>query len=399
MTLFSPGPPVLAGVDEVLRVLTTEALKGLATPVGVSVGPLDRPVDGPRLNWFLYRLEPAAAYVNMEPQPHGWRTRRGHPPLALTLHYLLTAEAGELTGTGTEDDVVHAALSALMSALHDNGIFGTDTPIATAPARSVSDVASALDSMIEPLRITIEAVPFETFTALWNTGSHALRLSIGYQVSLVTVPAQTSFVPGPPVQRRRVGVAPSLVPVIGSVLPTTAYFDQALAVQARGLIDAHQVTLGRLSGDPDDPTDGRPDPAHTHSTGPWRLSETPAPNGLTVHLPNGQLAPGARPLVVTNLADGLPAGSGHAMVTVVPVVVSAAAPLQSGANATLTVRHVTGDGQAFFAGTSVPYTTVSDTTIQVDVPQLPPDSIGATVAVSLRCGTYAGPATELAVSP
>jgi Pvc16 N-terminal domain len=398
VTLFSPGQPVLAGVDEVLRVLTTEALKGLATPVGVSVGPLDRPVEGPRLNWFLYRVEPALAYANMESPQHGWRTRRGHPPLALTLHYLLTADAGELTENGTEDDVVHAALSALMSALHDNGIFGIDTPIATAPSRSVSDVATALVGMIEPLRITIEQVPFETITALWNTGSHALRLSLGYQVSLVTVPAQTPFVPGPPVLTRRVGVAPSLVPVISSVLPATAYFDLTVAVQAHGITDLHQVTLGRLPGDPDDPTDGRPDPAHTHSSGPWRLAETPAPNGLTVHLPNGRLVPGARPLVVTNLADGLPAGSGHAMVTVVPVVVSAGAPLTSGASATLTVRHVTADGAVFLAGTSVSYTPVSDTTIQVVVPVLPPDSVGATVAVSLRCGTVAGPPTELAVS-
>ncbi|MEO7069229.1 MAG: Pvc16 family protein, partial [Nostocoides sp.] len=90
MSLFSPGPPVIAGVDEVLRVLTTEAMKGLGSPVGVSVGPLDRPVDGARLNWFLYRIEPSTAYVNMEPPVSGWRTRRGHPPLALTLRYLLS---------------------------------------------------------------------------------------------------------------------------------------------------------------------------------------------------------------------------------------------------------------------------------------------------------------------
>ncbi|WP_195908203.1 Pvc16 family protein [Nostocoides sp. HKS02] len=128
MTLFTPGPPVIAGVDEVLRTLTTEALKGLANPVGVSVGPLDRPVDGARLNWFLYRIEPSTAYVNMEYPVSGWRTRRGHPPLALTLRYLLSADPGELAAQGSEDDVVHAGLSAVMSALHDNGIFGIDTP-------------------------------------------------------------------------------------------------------------------------------------------------------------------------------------------------------------------------------------------------------------------------------
>ncbi|HET6968197.1 MAG TPA: DUF4255 domain-containing protein, partial [Ornithinibacter sp.] len=323
MSLFTPGPPVIAGVDEVLRVLTTEALKGLASPVGVSVGPLDRPVGGARLNWFLYRVEPSPAYVNMEYPGSGWRTRRGHPPLALTLRYLLSADPGELSADGTEDDVVHAALSALMSALHENGIFGIDSPVATGPDRSVGDVATALVGMTEPLRITPDPLPIETMTALWNTGSHALRLSVGYAVSLVTVPPQTAFVAGPPVQVRRVGVAPALVPVVAAVTPSTVSFGEPVAVRVRGLTDTRRVTLGRLVGDPDDPSDGRPDPLTTHSTGPWTLPASPTDDGLLVHLPNDTVVAGQRPLVVTNLADGLPAGSGHAMVPVVPVVVSA----------------------------------------------------------------------------
>jgi hypothetical protein len=398
VSLFTPGPPVLSGVDEVLRVLTTEALKGLATPVAVSVGPLDRPPDGPRLNWFLYRIEPAASYANMEPPGSGWQTRRGHPPLAVTLHYLLTADAGELTESGTEDDVVHAALSALMSALHGNGIFGTDTAVGTAPDRTVSDVAGALDGMVEPLRITLEQLPMETIASLWNTGSHALRLSLGYSVSLVTVPAQAAFSPGPPVLSRKVGVAPSLVPDVRRVAPTLAFYDAPVSLDVGSLTDIHRVTLGRLGGDPDDPTDGRPDPAHTHSTGPWVLAEAPTPTGLDVHLPNGALVPGRRALVVTNLADGLPAGSDHAIVTVVPVVVAAGAPLQSGSTATLTVRHVAGDGQVFFGGLAAAYTVTGPTTVDVTVPELPPDARGATIAVSLRCGTVTGPPTEVAVA-
>ena len=237
MSLFTPGPPVLAGVDAVLRTVTTEALKGLATPVGVSVGPLDRPVSGARLNWFLYRIEPATALANMEAPQTGWTTRRGRPPLALTLHYLLTADPGELSDTGAEDDVVHAGLSALMSALHDNGIFGPQTPIATGPDRTVAMVAASLTDLVEPLRITPDPVPIETITALWNTGSHAVRLSVGYQISLVTVPAQVPFTAGPPVQVRVVGVAPSLMPVIRSVQPPTVSFDQPVLLAVRGLTD------------------------------------------------------------------------------------------------------------------------------------------------------------------
>jgi Pvc16 N-terminal domain len=396
VSLFTPGPPVLAGVDAVLRTLTTEALKGLATPAGVSVGPLDRPVAGPRLNWFLYRVEPALGHVNMEPPQIGWTTRRGHPPLALSLHYLLTADAGELSETGAEDDVVHAALSALMSALHDNGIFGAQSAIATGPDRSVAEVAAALTDLVEPLRITLDPVPMETITALWNTGSHALRLSVGYQISLVTVPAQVPFVAGPPVRTRVVGVAPSLMPIVCSVQPQNVSFDQPIRLQVRGITDTFRITLGRLPGDPDDPTDGRPNPAHTHSTGPWTLPASGGPDGLTTHLPNGELAPGPRPVVVTNLADGLPAGSGHAVVTVIPQVVSAAGLLHAGSAATLTVRHVSGHGEVFFGATSVAYTILGPDSIRALVPPLPP---GPTVPVSLRVGTRSGPATDLAVGP
>jgi hypothetical protein len=388
VTLFTPGPPVLSGVDAVLRALTTEALKGVNPAVGVSVGPLDRPSDGPRLNWFLYHVDPAPAYVNMEaPQRGGWTTRRGRPPLALTLRYLLSADCGDLNEGGEQDEFVHAGLSAVMSALHDNGIFGPQSQVATAPPRTVSDVTGALDDMIEPLRITPENVPLETITALWNSGSHAVRLSVGYQVSLVTVPAQVPFTAGPPVRTRVVGVAPSMAPVVSSITPQRVAFDDEITVRVRGVTDLHQVTLGRLPGDPVNPAD---------PTGAWALTATAVPNGLTVHLPNAHLAPGRRPLVVTNLAEGLPAGSGHGVVTVVPRVVSGPAPLQAGTTATLTVRHVVGDGEVFFDAVSAPYTIVTPDTIDVVVPPLP---IAPTVAVSVRVGTLTGPALDMAVHP
>lgn len=396
MTLFDPGPPVLAGVDEVLRVVTGSALGGMSSSVHVTVGPLDRPISGPRLNWFLYHVTPAPALANMEfPQRNGWTTRRGRPPLALSLHYLLSADPGELSDQGQEDEIPHAALSAVMSALHDYPIFGPDTQISTDPPLTVAGFAPSLDGLVEPLRITLEDVPVERITALWNTGSRAMRVSVGYLVSLVSVPAQQSFRPGPPVLTRIVGVSPSMGPVITDIAPSSVSFGQPLTLSVRALADTFRITLSRLRGDPDDPSDGRPDPAHTHSTGPWQLSPTTAPDGLTVTLPNAQLAPGQRAIVVTNLADGLAAGSGSAVVTVVPTVVSGP-PLITGDLMTLSVEHVTDAGDAFFAGTAVPYGITSPTQITVRVPPLPPTP---TVPVGLRVGTVAGPVTELAVGP
>jgi hypothetical protein len=403
MTLFAPGLPVIVGVDTVLRTLSLEAVGSLPDPVTVTVGPLDRPVGSARLNWFLYRITPAPAYLNMEYPDTGWTTRRGRPPLALTLHYLLSAEPGELTEAGDDETGVHAALTAVMNALHDNGIFGLSSLIATGPDRTVQDVTTALAGMTEPLRVTMAPVPIETMTALWTTGSRAIRLSVGYEVSLVTVPVDTPFVSGPPVLERVLGVGPSRIPVIESVSPSTLWFGSTATVTATGLNDDVAVTLSRLAGDPDDPTDGRPNPATTHSTGPWLLPSLPAAGGVTIGLPGPGLVPGARMLTLTNTLNGLAAGSAHAPLTVVPAVESAAGPLVPGAATTLAADHVVAPGRVFFAGLAAPFTVTTPATLpaRAQISVTVPDGLaaGGTVGVSLQVGPVTGPTRDLAVQP
>ena len=402
MTLFASGPPVLVGVDSVLRAISTEALKGLAEPVAVTVGPLDRPVGAARLNWFLYQVTPAPAYLNMEYPDTGWATRRGRPPLAIVLHYLLAAEPGELTETGDDEAPVHAALTAVMNALHDNGIFGLDSPVTTGPDQTVSQVTTALDGMIEPLRITMASVPIETISALWTTGSRAIRLSLGYEVSLVTVPVDVPFVSGPPVLERVLGVGPGPIPKI-VLTPATMSFGVPATIVATGLTDALEVMLSRLPGDPDDPTDGRPNPGTTHSTGPWLLASVPAKNGVTVSLPGPGLVPGARTISLTNLLNGLAAGSAQSAVTIVPTVEPTATALVPGASATLRADHVVAQGQMFFAGLPAPFTVTTAATLAdpATVAVTVPGSLrtGGTVAVSLQIGSVTGPPRDLAVAP
>lgn len=387
MSVFTPGPPVIAGVDTVLRILTRDAVSGLLASVIVTVGPLDRPGDAPRLNWFLYRVDPSAAFRNMEPPQTGWGTRRGRPPLALTLRYLLTADPGELSEEGEEDDTVHAALTAVMSALHDAAILGPATRIADSPDRTVADVAPALDGLVEPLRITAEAVPFDALTALWSAESVPFRLSVGYEVSLVIVPSQAPFVAASPVQQRRIGVAPSPGPRLLGVSPERIHSGRPVEVAVTGLAATFTATLERLPEDPPDPLT----PA-----GPWTLTATSSPAGLTATLPSPALAPGRRILRITNHADGLAAGSASAAVTIAPYVLGGG-PLTAGAPATLDAAHVLVDGEAIIAGIPVPYARTHPTSVTLTVPALPP---GATrVPVSLRSGAVSGPPRELEVAP
>lgn len=394
MSVLAAPAPVLSGVDAVLGAMTQDAV---GTTIAVTNGPLDRPADGARLNWFLYRITPALALMNMESPQTGWTTRLGRPPLALTLHYLLSADPGELSATGNEMPPAHDALTAVMMLLHEHAILGPDTVITSAPDQTVSQVTSALDGLVEPLRITLDPVPLETITGLWASGLKSLRLSVAYQVSLVTVVSPVAFEPGPPVREPVVTVSPSVGPRIVSVAPGLISYGRPVTIAVTGATVDVDVTLSRSDGDPDDPTDSRPNPGTTHSTGPWHLATTPVADGLRVDLPNPELVPGHRVLTITNLAGGWPAGSDSAPLTVAPAITSGP-QLQSGAAATLQVTNVLPQGRVAFLGLTADYTLTSATSVTVTVPAGVAAYAGSDIAVSVESGTIAGPPTDLGVT-
>jgi hypothetical protein len=394
MSVLATPAPVLSGVDTVLGAMTRDAV---GTGITVTNGPLDRPASDARLNWFLYRVTPNVAFSNMEPPQTGWTTRRGKPPLALTLHYLLSADPGELTATGDEMPKAHDALTAVLMLLHEHPILGPDTVITSAPQQTVSQVTSALDGLVEPLRITLDPVPLETITGLWASGLKSLRLSVAYQVSLVTIPSPLPFEPGPPVRTPVAAVSTSVGPAITALTPDRISFGLPVTISLTGTTESVQVTLSRSDGDPDDPTDGRPNPATTHSTGPWRLAISPVRGGLTAQLPNPELVPGPRVLTVTNLAGGWPAGSDSAPVTVAPAITSAPPPLRSGTAVTLQVAHVLGTGLVAFVGLTADYTLVSSTSVSATVPAGIAAYAGGQIPVSVESGTVAGPPVQAGV--
>ena len=87
-----------------------------------------------------------------------------------------------------------------MQALHANAIVGEGDP-------ALSPLAKPL---VEPLRITLDALDLESISKLWTATTQPLRLSVGYEVSLVVVDALArSTSPGRPSRERRVAVAPT----------------------------------------------------------------------------------------------------------------------------------------------------------------------------------------------
>jgi uncharacterized protein DUF4255 len=367
------GVEAIQGVDDTLRDVAKAAVASLVPRPKITVGGLDLDDDELRLNWFLYRVSPNLAYRNMEPPRTGWHTARGRPPLALRLSYLLTAHPAKTAGEDQEQ-FAHAGLAAVMRALHEDAVLGEGDP-------PVSPLARPL---VEPLRITMDDLDIEAITKLWTAATSPIRLSVGYEVSLVVVDVTQAHVAGPPVQTRRVAVVPSLGPRLAAVSPARASAGVDITLTGDGLTTGVAFTLPRA---PDDPA----------GTGEWPMTVAArAPGQVTLRLPDDRLVPGLRPLQATATEEGLPAGRDAIGVTIVPAVAPPAGPLARGATATLQTAHAAPDVEAFLAGAPVAAVFVTPTQVQVTVPDTA--APGAAELV-LRAGKVSGPPTPVVISP
>jgi len=134
-----------------------------------------------QLNLFLYQILPNAAWRNMNIPTQVAQGETGNPPLALTLHYLITA-------FGKDNDTTlpygHHLLCKAMSILYDHALLGPDEIRA---ATGASFPASNLDQQIERVRITLQPLSLEEIAKLWSGLVTQYRLSVGYEVSVALI--------------------------------------------------------------------------------------------------------------------------------------------------------------------------------------------------------------------
>jgi hypothetical protein len=134
-----------------------------------------------QLNLFLYQILPNAAWRNMNIPSQVASGETGNPPLALTLHYLITA-------FGKDNDTTlphgHHLLGKAMSILYDHALLGPDEIRA---ATSASYPASDLDKQVERVRITLQPLSLEEISKLWSGLVTQYRLSVGYEVSVALI--------------------------------------------------------------------------------------------------------------------------------------------------------------------------------------------------------------------
>ena len=221
----------IAGVTAVLRDVLSEGMINhnvsgiLGSTVTVSALSPDRVVptngtESAQLNLFLHQVTFNSGWRNhaLPSRDSSGRHRLSNPPLALDLHYLLSAYSAEELGG-------EILLGYAMQVLHDRPVLDRRTIAATLTAtptlpqalRSLADCGLA--DQVEQIKLVPEVLSTEEMSKLWTAAQSHYRPSIAYLATVVLIESALPTKPTLPVLSR------------GPVDPVTKR-DQGVAVQA-----------------------------------------------------------------------------------------------------------------------------------------------------------------------
>jgi uncharacterized protein DUF4255 len=164
----------------------------------VTALPLDKArgtITSNQLNLFLYQVLPNAAWRNADMPTSTRPGERGNPPLALDLHYLITAFGRE---NDTSQPFDHHLLGKAMSVLYDHALLGPDEIRIAFPG---SDVENQPDRV----RITFQPLSLEDISKLWMGFATQYRVSVGYDVSVTLIESTQAPTTALPVLARAAG--------------------------------------------------------------------------------------------------------------------------------------------------------------------------------------------------
>jgi hypothetical protein len=239
----------VGGVSAVLKSLLTTALAagGPSTILGATAGITNiapdlvstGPDEAPQLNIFLYyaSINPSLRNLNL-PSMNSNGGRLSNPPLAINLHYLVTAY-------GRNPFDAEILLAWAMKIFHDTPVVPRDTieqaledllSVLPVPPEQQLISGSTLASQVEHIRITPEALTTEEIYRLWTAFQTSYRPTTSYQVSVVVIQDTQSFASNLPVQRRSVLALPLISPLIESITPTMATVGQTITINGSNFL-------------------------------------------------------------------------------------------------------------------------------------------------------------------
>ncbi len=273
-----------------------------------------------QLNLFLYQTALNGAWRNMDMPRQVRPGETGAPPLALNLHYLITAYG---RGESDNDVVSHRVLGGAMSVLHDH------------PLLSRSEIGLALPNndlaeQFERLKITPLPMALEELSKLWAAFQTQYRISAAYEVTVVLIDSRTPVRSPLPVLTRGEGdrgvtTVASTPPQLREIRPPhsqpAARLGEDVAILGDGLTSTD--TMVRFVG----PRFAQPIELAPNSGG--------SSSEITVHLPGkaedagalSRWAPGFYTVALVQKRDGVPPISSNELafalapqITVTPLV-------------------------------------------------------------------------------
>lgn len=187
----------IASVTRTIRYMISRSADNTEDTTVTALSP-DKAAQGSarRVNLFLYHTIPNAAWRNQDIPGRVKPGERGNPPLALNLHYLLTAY-----GEDNDEVVAQELLGRVMGRLHDRPILKSNYIRETLNERGAPD-QSELASQIEKIRIIPEPLSIEEMSRLWQTFQTQYRVSAAYQASVVLIESQRPTPSALPVAKR-----------------------------------------------------------------------------------------------------------------------------------------------------------------------------------------------------
>lgn len=237
MTFLSIGAATKSIAELLTRKLNKPPLMGASVTLRVTTLPPDddRIDASDGVNLFLYRLTKCPYANNTD-----WRGDRSQPggtkqpPLALTLHYLLTAYAKKSSNTAQDDITAHQILGNAMAILNDYPVLN-DIHDGEFDADLDEHFPAELRNAFEKLKITYAPITMEEYSKIWTGLGKAYRLSAAYDVSLVQIaPLVSGAMPGPPVQRTTVSAGVVAAPAIAEIQPAAGPAGETLTLTGTG---------------------------------------------------------------------------------------------------------------------------------------------------------------------
>jgi hypothetical protein len=221
-------------------------LGGLLGDITVSALPPDRittgAAEGSQLNLFMYQVSPNPGWRNVElasRRPSG--DRLSSPPLALDLHYVLSAFGG---GDLHPEILLGHAMQLLheMPVLTREAIRAAFTPNGGPLEPLVALLATAgLDDQEELIKVTPQTLTADEISKLWSVFGEKYRPTAAYLATVVLIRSRRSTTSAPPVRETRVYTRVIGHPVIESVEPQVADPDTDLTLHGHGLAGPNTV--------------------------------------------------------------------------------------------------------------------------------------------------------------